>query len=199
MNIVMNSLYFYDLYIQNLKWMTVAAVILAGVSSSSRMAPQRDCVAADLVITWLCGLMIRFIGFLIGTPLAIAITEGLFLTVVLCKDVVNGRSLGKRIGNNMQVVYASTGKPVSPLLSIIRNVFELFWFVDFIPWLLGGSRLADYMLNTKVVQVDDYGYLCRTYYIFTRDMLFWILTCFVVCTGVMYLLRNKLEWLLSFI
>lgn len=194
----MNLLYFFDLYTQNLKWIAVAFVVIAGISVSFD-SERWDHVAADFVICWLCYVLLLVIGSLIGTPLARAICDGLFLTIVLCKDVVNGRSLGKRIGSGVQVVNATSGKLVSPLLSIIRNVFELFWFIDFIPWVLGGRRICDYLLNTKVVEGDKMDYSCKTYYVFTRAMLFWILMCFLVCTGVIYLLRYKAEWLLSLV
>jgi uncharacterized RDD family membrane protein YckC len=72
----------------------------------------------------------------------------------LCKDIVQGRSLGKRI-TNTQVVDRATKKAASPLQCVVRNITTLFWMIEAIITLFNPSRrLGDLIAGTEVVPYE---------------------------------------------
>lgn len=71
-----------------------------------------------------------------------------------CKDIVNGRSIGKR-ATQTQVIDNNTGQVASPLKCFIRNIFCVIWPVEVILTLINPSRrIGDMVAGTKVVPYD---------------------------------------------
>lgn len=74
--------------------------------------------------------------------------------VYFCKDIVNGRSIGKRI-TKTQVIDNKTGQVASPLKCFIRNIFCVIWPIEGIATLINPSRrIGDRVAGTKVVLFD---------------------------------------------
>lgn len=72
----------------------------------------------------------------------------------LCKDVIDGRSIAKRI-LKLQVVDNSTGKVASSLKCFVRNIFCIIWPIEVIVALINpGRRLGDRVAGTKLVYYD---------------------------------------------
>ena len=74
--------------------------------------------------------------------------------VYLCKDSINGRSIGKRIFN-LQVIDTETEEAATPLKCFIRNICCIIWPVEAIVILFSPERrLGDRIARTKVVSYD---------------------------------------------
>ena len=74
--------------------------------------------------------------------------------IYFCKDVINGRSIGKRI-TKTQIVDNKTGQVASPLKCFIRNILCVIWPVEVIVTLINPSRrLGDQIAGTKIVTYD---------------------------------------------
>lgn len=80
---------------------------------------------------------------------------GLFgFALYFCKDVVNGRSLAKRI-LKLQVVKNSSGEVASPMQCFVRNLLCVIWPVEVIMVLVNPQRrLGDLLAGTKLVPFD---------------------------------------------
>ena len=81
---------------------------------------------------------------------------GLFgLSLYLCKDAFNGRSVGKRM-LKLQVVHNETEVAASPLRCFIRNLFCGLWPVEVIVTVASpGRRIGDLVAGTKVVPFNS--------------------------------------------
>lgn len=77
---------------------------------------------------------------------------GLFgFALYFCKDIVNGRSIAKRI-LKLQVVDNKTGQVASPLQCYVRNIFCVLWPIEVIVAMINTSRrLGDRVAGTKLV------------------------------------------------
>lgn len=80
---------------------------------------------------------------------------GLFgFALYFCKDIINGRSIAKRI-LKLQVVDNKTGQVASPLQCFVRNIFCAFWIIEVIVAMTNTSRrLGDRVAGTKLVHYD---------------------------------------------
>ena len=71
-----------------------------------------------------------------------------------CKDIINGRSLAKRL-LKLQVVDNTTGETASPMQCFVRNLFCIIWPVEVAIALTNtGRRLGDQVAGTKLVPYD---------------------------------------------
>jgi uncharacterized RDD family membrane protein YckC len=68
-----------------------------------------------------------------------------------CKDVINGRSISKRL-LKLQVVDNSTGQVASPLKCFVRNISCIIWPIEVIVALVNPTRrIGDRVAGTKLV------------------------------------------------
>jgi uncharacterized RDD family membrane protein YckC len=71
-----------------------------------------------------------------------------------CKDIINGRSIAKRI-LGLQVVNNATGKAASPFRCFLRNITCVLWPIEGIVAIVNTSRrLGDRIAGTKLVKFD---------------------------------------------
>jgi len=71
-----------------------------------------------------------------------------------CKDIINGRSIAKRI-LKLQVVDNKTGQVATPLQCFVRNIFCIIWPIEVIVAMSNTSRrLGDKVAGTKLVYYD---------------------------------------------
>lgn len=74
--------------------------------------------------------------------------------IYFCKDIINGRSIGKRL-TKTQVVDNTTEQVASPLKCFVRNILCVIWPIEVIVTLINpGRRLGDQIAGTKIVQYD---------------------------------------------
>jgi uncharacterized RDD family membrane protein YckC len=86
-----------------------------------------------------------------GTPMYIALFG---LSLYYCKDIINGRSIAKRI-LKLQVIDNKTGKVATPLQCFVRNVFCIFWIIEVIVAMINTNRrIGDRVAGTKLVPFD---------------------------------------------
>ncbi|OWR12860.1 RDD family protein [Chryseobacterium sp. VAUSW3] len=71
-----------------------------------------------------------------------------------CKDIINGRSIAKRI-LKLQVVDNKTGQVASPLQCFVRDIFCVLWIVEVIVAMANTSRrIGDRVAGTRLVHYD---------------------------------------------
>jgi uncharacterized RDD family membrane protein YckC len=80
---------------------------------------------------------------------------GMFgFALYFCKDIINGRSIAKRI-LKLQVVDNKTGQAATPLQCFVRNIFCVLWFIEvFVAMVNTSRRLGDRAAGTKLVYYD---------------------------------------------
>jgi uncharacterized RDD family membrane protein YckC len=80
---------------------------------------------------------------------------GMFgFALYFCKDIINGRSIAKRI-LKLQVVDNKTGQVATPLQCFVRNIFCILWMIEVIVIMTNTSRrLGDRVAGTKLVHYD---------------------------------------------
>lgn len=82
-----------------------------------------------------------------------SLLSAILFSSLFCKDLVNGRSIGKRL-MGLQVYSMTKNKKLSPMQLIGRNLFLIFWLIEFIVLLVNPKeRIGDYVFKTKV---EDY-------------------------------------------
>ncbi|HEX6168936.1 MAG TPA: RDD family protein [Chitinophagaceae bacterium] len=73
------------------------------------------------------------------------------LALYFCKDIINGRSIAKRI-LRLQVVDNATGRVATPRQSFVRNIFCILWPIEVIIAITNTSRrFGDRVAGTKLV------------------------------------------------
>ena len=91
-------------------------------------------------------IIFKLDGNLIFQTLSFSFLGSLFL----CKDLINGKSIGKRIVN-LRIV-GNLQSEVSPIRLILRNMFFFIWPVELIFCLINPEKkLGDIVFGTKVV------------------------------------------------
>lgn len=80
---------------------------------------------------------------------------GMFgFALYFCKDIINGRSIAKRI-LKLQVVDNKTGQVASPLQCFVRNIFCIIWPIEVIAAMTNTNRrLGDRIADTRLVYYD---------------------------------------------
>jgi hypothetical protein len=74
--------------------------------------------------------------------------------IYFCKDIINGRSIAKRI-LKLQLVNNSTGEIASPIRCLVRNIFCIIWPIEVIVSMITPSRrIGDRVAGTKLVFYD---------------------------------------------
>ena len=89
------------------------------------------------------------IHYFIRHQIQLAVVFALFL----CKDLVNGQSIGKRL-YKLKVVDDKGNEP-TPWRLYLRNVFAIVFFIEAIFLLSGSKRAGDIACNTRVVSSLD--------------------------------------------
>ncbi|MBW7913273.1 MAG: RDD family protein, partial [Taibaiella sp.] len=80
---------------------------------------------------------------------------GAMYAIYFCKDNFNGKSPGKKI-MGLQVVNNKTMQPANPWRCIVRNLFCIFWPIEFIVALANpGRRIGDFVAGTAVVSYEE--------------------------------------------
>jgi uncharacterized RDD family membrane protein YckC len=104
----------------------------------------------DFAIIMLISQVFVFMSFIEQNYL-MKITFSIMFSLFLCRDNLNGQSLGKRL-MKIQVVDNSTMQTVTSFKYILRNLFLCVWPIELLLVLINGDRrLGDYVAKTKII------------------------------------------------
>ena len=80
---------------------------------------------------------------------------GMFgFALYFCKDIINGRSIAKRI-LKLQVVDNRTGQVATPFQCLLRNILCVLWFVEVVVAMTNTNRrLGDRLAGTRLVLIN---------------------------------------------
>lgn len=106
-----------------------------------------------------------------GTRFDNNIIVGVGWALILCKDNLNGQSIGKRICKLKAV--GNNGENLNSIKLIGRNLFILFLPIEFILLLYYDKRLGDKVMQTKVILVE------KSDKITCKNVLIYLLSLFV--------------------
>lgn len=86
---------------------------------------------------------------------------GTIYGIFFCKDICQGRSIGKRIFH-LQVV-SQDDTSCSVLKLVLRNLFVFIWPIEIIVCMINPEkRLADFLLRTKVIAYEENKQVYKT-------------------------------------
>ena len=71
------------------------------------------------------------------------------IAALLFRDIIGGRSLGKRIMGIKTV--GQNGRPPKPWQVLVRDLLSYIWPIEAIALFVTGKRIADMILKTDVV------------------------------------------------
>jgi uncharacterized RDD family membrane protein YckC len=75
-------------------------------------------------------------------------------SLYFCKDIVQGRSIAKRIFK-LQLVNARTGQPAGSIRCLVRNITTILWPIEVAVALVNNERrIGDFIAGTKLVPYD---------------------------------------------
>jgi uncharacterized RDD family membrane protein YckC len=119
------------------------------------MKVRLKAVIIDFVFLCFIGLVLSIVVIVIDHnstyELGIYFVNAVLYAIILCKDIYNGQSLGKKI-MNLQVVDIHN-KDVSLYKLVLRNIFVFIWPIELILCIIGSDRLGDIIFKTKVVKI----------------------------------------------
>jgi Predicted membrane protein/domain len=126
-----------------------------------------------------------FIAHIIESQILLQFLSALMITLMLCKDNINGQSFGKRI-MKLQIVDEKTNKRVSNVRYIVRNFFAIFWIVEvFVLFISKDKRIGDYVAKTKVITKNKAEKIR-----FDKSNLISVLLCLCVIFILLFLVFN---------
>jgi hypothetical protein len=108
-----------------------------------------------------------------GTEFYIALLFLLGIALLLCKDIVNERSIAKRV-IKLQLVNHRTGQVAQPWQYVVRNLLLIIWPIEVIVAMIDPERrLGDRLAGTRLVRYDpsieqpkpNFGYLALVIFI----------------------------------
>lgn len=107
-------------------------------------------IVIDFCIIMLVSQVFVLISFFSQTYF-MEVAFSIIFTLFLCKDNLNGQSLGKYL-MKIQVVDNSTNQPPRTFILIVRNFFLSVWPIELVLVLINGDRrLGDYVAKTSII------------------------------------------------
>lgn len=111
-------------------------------------------LVAFLIDLFLIAIVVAAFSFATQTvksQLLVQFLSAIMVTMLLCKDCINGKSAGKRI-MKIQIANEKEGEKASSVRYIVRNLFVVFWIIEiFVLFISKKKRIGDYVAKTKVV------------------------------------------------
>ncbi|PWV97349.1 RDD family protein [Paenibacillus cellulosilyticus] len=80
---------------------------------------------------------------------------GLILILYFFKDIVQGRSIGKRLVGISIIDKANINKVPNRFKLFVRNITILIWPIEAIILVITGNRLGDYIVNSTVIKKSE--------------------------------------------
>jgi uncharacterized RDD family membrane protein YckC len=107
-------------------------------------------IAIDFIVIMLISQLFIFMSIFEQNYLII-ISFSFMFSLLLCRDNLNGQSLGKRL-MKIQVVDNDSLQTTTSFKYILRNIFLCIWPVELLIVLITGDRrLGDYIAKTKII------------------------------------------------
>ncbi|NLI71926.1 MAG: hypothetical protein GX361_04255 [Bacteroidales bacterium] len=125
-----------------------------------------------IAIVWCVLFALHILIFKNGTKYDTNVGLALFLSLFLCKDNINGQSIGKRL-YKLRVV-DNYYEELNTSILIGRNLFVFFAPIELILLIYYDKRIGDKMLKTKVVLIE------KTDKITFKNVLIYLLSFFIV-------------------
>lgn len=142
----------------------------------------------DLVIIAIIMNVILFATQTIDSPILLQLLSALIVTLLLCKDCINGQSVGKKI-MKIQVVDKKSKTEISNIRSIVRNAFVIFWIIEIMVLFISkDKRIGDYIVKSEVIGYDK---IKKTE--LNRSTLYAILICFCFVFALLFIVYNLLH------
>jgi len=142
----------------------------------------------DLVMIAMIMNVLLFATQTIDSPILLQLLSALIVTLLLCKDCINGQSVGKRI-MKIHVVDEKSKTEISIIRSIVRNIFTIFWIVEVaVLFISKDKRIGDYIAKTEVI---NYNKIEKKR--FNKNTLYTILICFLIIFALVFMLSNLLH------
>jgi len=108
----------------------------------------------DFAIIMLISQVFIFMSFIEQNYL-MKITFSIMFSLFLCRDNLNGQSLGKRL-MKIQVIDNDTLQTTTSPKYILRNLFLCIWPIELLFVFINGERrIGDYVANTKIIINTD--------------------------------------------
>lgn len=127
--------------------------------------------------------------YIIKSQFLLQFLSALMITLLLCKDCMNGQSIGKRV-MKLQVVDSNTEENISAVRHIVRNLFLPLWYIEILILMISKEkRIGDYVAKTKVISNDaSVGKIQLD-----KNTLFAILLCFIVILLLSFVLFRLID------
>jgi len=127
--------------------------------------------------------------YIIKSQFLLQFLSALMITLLLCKDCMNGQSIGKRV-MKLQVVDSNTEENISAVRHIVRNLFLPLWYIEILILMISKEkRIGDYVARTKVISNDaSVGKMQLD-----KNTLFAILLCFIAILLLLFVLFRLID------
>lgn len=143
----------------------------------------------DLMIIIVIENVLFLTTYIIKSQFTMQFFSALMITLLLCKDCINGQSFGKRV-MKLQVVDSNTEENISAVRHIVRNLFLPLWCIEILILMISKKkRIGDYIAKTKVI--SNHASVGKIQ--LDRNTLFVILLCFIVIFLLMFILFNLID------
>lgn len=139
----------------------------------------------DLLLIAIIVNMFFFATQTVKSQLLVQFLSAMMVTMLLCKDCINGKSAGKRI-MKIEIANEKEGEKISAVSCIVRNIFVVLWIIEiFVLFISKEKRIGDYVAKTKVVSNSKVEKIKLD-----KNALLTILLCFCIIFLFMFLVFN---------
>lgn len=142
----------------------------------------------DVIVSFAAGIPFLLISILFSNSLTwMSFALAFMCALLLCKDVNNGRSFGKK---NAGLCILSEKDEKVPSIStlILRNLFYILWPVEIILLISNSKkRLGDYVMRTKVVSCAK---VSKSSLKITRIYIYSLIIVTVILFALFYVVTN---------
>ena len=105
----------------------------------------------DLLLIAIIVNMFFFATQTVKSQLLVQFLSAMMVTMLLCKDCINGKSAGKRI-MKIEIANEKEGEKVSAVSCVVRNIFVVLWIIEILVLFISKEkRIGDYVAKTEVV------------------------------------------------
>ena len=105
----------------------------------------------DLLLIAIIVNMFFFATQTVKSQLLVQFLSAMMVTMLLCKDCINGKSAGKKI-MKIEIANEKEGEKVSAVSCVVRNIFVVLWIIEILVLFISKEkRIGDYVAKTKVV------------------------------------------------
>lgn len=119
------------------------------------MNKRIEAFAIDIIVSFIASSLFLVISVVLANSMLwMSIALALIYSILFCKDVNDGMSIGKRkVG--LRVLSEKSESVPSTIRLILRNIFYILWPIELVLLFCNsGKRLGDLVMQTKVVSYN---------------------------------------------